>query len=264
MSQLIEPTQSPSASQAATYGPALITGAGRGIGRAIAVRLAQSGCRLCLCSRTEQELVETAKLVRAAGGEAVCVTCDITDERAGETLVDETVSAFGGLSLLVNNAGGAHWIKPLETLPVRDFELSMDLNLGSVFRLMQQCAPHLLAAAPNAAVVNIASIAARRGLEGMGYYSAAKAAVVALTQATAREWGPRGVRVNAIAPGWITTDLSDPLLSQDSFRNRTLPEIPLRRWGRPEEIAEAAAFLLSPQAAYITGECLTVDGGLLA
>ena len=96
----------------------------------------------------------------------------------------------------------------------------------------------------------------------MGYYSAAKAAVVGLTRATAREWGPRGVRVNAVAPGWIETDLSEPLRERKEFREQTLADIPLGRWGQPEDIAEAAAFLLSPQAAYITGECLTVDGGL--
>lgn len=254
----------PEHSQPLNHGAALVTGAGRGIGRAIAVRLADAGADVCLASRTEADLEQTAELVRAAGGQALCVECDVTDDGQTKGLIDRTVDQFGALSMLVNNVGGAHRIKPLDELTTRDFELGTELNYSSVFRVMHQAAPHLLGAAPHAAVVNIVSVAARRGLAGMGYYSAAKAAVVALTRATAREWGPRGVRVNAVAPGWIETNLSEPLLQREDFSERTLAEIPLGRWGQPDEIAEAAVFLLSPQASYITGECLTVDGGLLA
>jgi NAD(P)-dependent dehydrogenase (short-subunit alcohol dehydrogenase family) len=265
MTNVKTPAEStPRGAKPSLYGPALVTGAGRGIGRAIAVRLAEAGASVCVAARTPQDLEGTAELVRAAGGQALCVPCDVTDDRECEALVHQTVREFGGLSLLVNNAGGAHRIKPLDEISVRDFELGTDLNYLSVFRLMHHAAPHLLDAAPNAAVVNIVSIAARRGLEGMSYYCAAKAAVVGLTRATAREWGPRGVRVNALAPGWIATGLSEPLRQQEEFSQRTLADIPLRRWGQPEDIAEATAFLLSPHAAYITGECLTVDGGLLA
>ena len=252
------------AGRTTTLGPVVVTGAGRGIGRAIAVRLAEPGARICVVSRTRTDLEQTAELIRAAGGEVLCVECDVTDSSEIEALVSTTVREFGGISALVNNAGGASVIKPLDRLSVHEFEAGTSLNYESVFRLMHQCAPHLLEAAPNAAVVNVVSIAAHRALEGMGYYGAAKAAVVALTRATAREWGPRGVRVNSLAPGWIATDLSEPLLRQDEFRGRTLPQIPLGRWGAPEEVAAAAVFLLSPSAAYITGECLTVDGGLLA
>lgn len=250
--------------QPMNHGAALVTGAGRGIGRAIAVRLAAGGANVSIASRTETDLEQTAELVQAAGGRALCVACDVTDDGQTRELIDQTVDEFGGLAMLVNNVGGAHRIKPLDQLTIRDFELGTDLNYSSVFRIMQQAAPHLLDAAPHAAVVNIVSIAARRGLAGMGYYSAAKAAVVALTRATAREWGPRGVRVNAVAPGWIETNLSEPLLQQGDFSEKTLADIPLGRWGQPDDIAEAAVFLLSPQASYITGECLTVDGGLLA
>ncbi len=254
----------PEPPQPLNHGAALVTGAGRGIGRAIAIRLADAGAKVCIASRTKAELERTAELVHEVGGEALCFACDVTADGQTQELINQVVAEFGSLSMLVNNVGGAHRIKPLDELTIADFELGTELNYGSVFRIMQQAAPHLLGAAPHAAVVNIVSIAARRGLPGMGYYSGAKAAVVALTRATAREWGPRGVRVNALAPGWIETDLSEPLRQQAAFSERTLADIPLGRWGQPDDIARAAVFLLSPQASYITGECLTVDGGLLA
>lgn len=245
-------------------GPALITGAGRGIGRAIAVRLAQNGARVCLVARTEADLQETAALVRQAGGEASCVACDVTDDAQVDALVSRAVAELGGLSVLVNNAGGAHRIRATEKLSIEDFESGTELNYGSVFKLMRLAAPHLFDAPTGGAVINIVSIAAFRGLEGMSYYSGAKAAVLGLTRATAREWGPRDVTVNAIAPGWIVTDLSAPLRSQETFSTTTLDAIPVGRWGEPDEVAQAAAFLASRQARYITGECLAVDGGLLA
>jgi NAD(P)-dependent dehydrogenase (short-subunit alcohol dehydrogenase family) len=246
------------------YGPALVTGAGRGIGRAIAVALARHGASVCLAARSGDELEQTAELVRSAGGQALVVTCDVTDEEQSHELIERAAAEFGGLAILINNAGGAHRIKPLDELDPRDFEMGTELNYLSVARMMRLAAPHLLDAAPASSVLNIVSIAARRGLEGMGYYSGAKAAVVALSRATAREWGPRGVRVNALAPGWIATELSEPLRNQQEFSSETLAEIPLGRWGEPEDIAEAALFLVSQRARYITGECVTVDGGLLA
>jgi NAD(P)-dependent dehydrogenase (short-subunit alcohol dehydrogenase family) len=248
----------------ARFGPALVTGAGRGIGRAIAVALGRHGGAVCLVARSAGDLEATAELVRAAGGEAHCLTCDVTDERQSSGLVDAAVERLGGLALLVNNAGGARRVGELQELELRDIERGTDLNYLSSMRLMHHAAAHLFAAAPDAAVVNIVSIAALRGLEGMGYYSAAKAAVVGLTRATAREWGPRGVRVNALAPGWIATDLSEPLRRQDEFSSSTLSQIPLGRWGQPDDVADAVLFLASRRARYITGECLTVDGGLLA
>lgn len=243
---------------------ALVTGAGRGIGRAIAIGLGVRGSSVCLAARTASELDETARLVRQAGGQAVCLVCDVTDESQCRELVQYAVRELGGLSILVNNAGGAHRVEPLHSLTLEEFDAGTDLNYMSAAWIMRAAAPHLRAAAPRSSVLNVVSIAAFRGLEGMGYYSAAKAALVALTRATAREWGPSGVRVNALAPGWVATSLSEPLRSQEQFARETLAQIPLRRWGNPEEVADAALFLVSERARYITGECLVIDGGLLA
>jgi gluconate 5-dehydrogenase len=130
--------------------------------------------------------------------------------------------------------------------------------------MMRAAAPHLFAAAPHATVLNIVSVAAERPLPGMSYYGAAKSAVVSLSRAAAREWGPRGVRVNCLGPGWIETDLSEALRQDPEFSKTTLAQIPLGRWGTVEEVAEVAVFLVSDKARYVTGATLFVDGGLLA
>jgi NAD(P)-dependent dehydrogenase (short-subunit alcohol dehydrogenase family) len=246
------------------YGPTVITGAGRGIGQAIARRLAADGAPVCLAARTRGEIDETADLIRADGGTALAIPCDVTADGEVERLIEAAAHEFGGLSILVNNAGGAHRVQPLEQLDPRTIELGTQLNYTAVWRAMRAAAPHLFEAAPHASVLNIVSIGAERGLAGMSYYSGAKAAVVAMSRAVAREWGPRGVRVNCLGPGWISTQLSRPLFESAEFADRTLHDVPLGRWGEPEEIADAAAFLVSPAARYVTGTTLFVDGGLLA
>jgi len=242
----------------------LVTGAGRGIGRAIAVQLGRAGAQVCLAARSADELAATAALVDDAGGQGHVVACDVTVDGAVEELVEEAVRQLGGLSVLINNAGGAHRVRPLDQLDERDFDLGTTLNYTAVYRAMRAAAPHLFRAAPHASVLNIVSIAADRGVEGMSYYSGAKAGVVGLSRAVAREWGPRGVRVNCLGPGWIATELSRPLRENDGFATATLAQVPLGRWGTAEDVAETAAFLVSDAARYVTGTTLMVDGGLLA
>jgi citronellol/citronellal dehydrogenase len=243
---------------------ALITGAGRGIGRAIARRLTRAGAPVCLAARSVDELEETAGLIRDDNGEAVVVPCDLTVDGAVEQLVERAARELDGLSVLVNNAGGAHRVDTLDTLDERAFDIGTTLNYTAVHRAMRAAAPHLFRAVPDACVLNIVSIAAARGIKGMSYYSGAKSAVVGLSRAVAREWGPRGVRVNCLGPGWIATELSRPLIESQEFSAETLNQVPLGRWGTPEDVADAAAFLVSDAARYITGATLYVDGGLLA
>lgn len=243
---------------------ALITGGGRGIGRAIALRFGQAGADVFLAARNEEELGSTAEAVELTGVRAFALQCDLTVDGAAEQLVENAASALGGLSLVVNNAGGAHRIVELASLDERTFALGTTLNYTAVYRVMHAAAPHLFAAAPRAAVLNIVSIAAARGLPGLSYYSGAKAAVVATSRAAAREWGPRGVRVNCLGPGWIATDLNRELRADPVWSDRTLEEIALGRWGTPDDVADVALFLMSDAARYVTGATLYVDGGLLA
>jgi 2-deoxy-D-gluconate 3-dehydrogenase len=241
-----------------------VTGAGRGIGRAIALALAERGADVALVARSDVELEAAAAEVRTLRRSACAIRCDVTDNDAVETMIDRVTSEFGTLHILVNAAGGAHRLREVQDVDEATFSTGLELNLTAVQRTMRAAAPLLFANPQSAAVLNIVSIAATRGLERMSYYSAAKAGVVGLTRSASREWGPRGVRVNCLGPGWVETALSEPLRNDADFYQETLKTIPLGRWGRPEEVAEVAAFLVSDAARYVSGQTLYVDGGLLA
>jgi NAD(P)-dependent dehydrogenase (short-subunit alcohol dehydrogenase family) len=243
---------------------AVVTGASRGIGRAIALRLASAGADVCLAARSEADLEQVAAEAGRDGVRVLTMPCDLTVKKRADDLVEAAHRELGALNVLVNNVGGAHRMLPLEDVDERTFETGTTLNYTSTFRMMRAAAPHLFAAAPKAAVLNVVSIAAARPVAGTSYYGAAKSAVISLSRAAAREWGPRGVRVNCVGPGWIETDLSERLRRDPDFSRQTLAQIPLGRWGTVDEVAEAAAFLVSDKARYITGATLFVDGGLLA
>lgn len=243
---------------------ALVTGAGRGIGRATALAFAQLGADVALAARSSGEIEAVASEIEALGRRALPVACDVTEQDQVEHLVDRVGSELGGLQIVVNNAGGAQWIRAVENVDPERFDHAIALNLTAVQNVMRACAPLLFERPSESSVTNVVSIAARRGIEKMSYYSAAKAAVVGLSRAAAREWGPRGVRVNCLGPGWIETQLSSGLRNDGEFFESSIEQIPLRRWGRPDDIASAIAFLASDAAAYVNGATLYVDGGLLA
>lgn len=243
---------------------ALVTGAGRGIGRATALALAQLGADVALAARTEEQIESVAAEVEALGRRALPVTCDVTDREQVDSMVSRVGDEFGGLQIVVNNAGGAQWIRAIEQVDPERFDHAIALNLTAVQNVMRASAPLLFQRPSESSVTNVVSIAARRGIEKMSYYSAAKAAVVGLSRAAAREWGPRGVRVNCLGPGWIDTQLSSGLRNDGEFFESSIEQIPLRRWGQPNDIAAAVAFLASDAAAYVNGVTLYVDGGLLA
>lgn len=238
---------------------AIVTGAGRGIGRAIALAFARAGAAVTLASRTQGELEAVAAEVEDLGQRALVVPTDVADEGAVDRLVERTATELGTLDVMVNNAGAAPFLAPfMETRP-EGFAKYFGVNFWSVV-YGTRAAGRVLLDRGSGCILNLASVDALMVDPELSYYGAAKAAIVSLTKAVALEWAPRGVRVNALAPGWIDTPMNQP--ERDADRERQIiSEIPMGRWGRPEEMAEAALFLCSSAASFITGTVLVADGG---
>ncbi len=240
---------------------AIVTGGSKGIGRAIALAFAEAGAAVALAARGEEDLSQTAKEIEAAGGRVVPVVTDVTDASQVEALVETTVDAFGTVDILVNNAGAAPFLSTVDQIRLEGFEKYFRLNFMSAVYCLKAVAPVLLPKA-SGSVLNVASVAGIIASPGLTYYSGAKAAMINLTKTVAREWAASGIRVNALAPGWVETEMNErPRQEAPEFVRSTTAAIPLGRWGQPEEIAAAALFLCSPAASFITGAVLVIDGG---
>jgi 3-oxoacyl-[acyl-carrier protein] reductase len=239
---------------------ALVTGASRGIGRAIAVELARGGARLALNYAGNQAAAEEAlRLVREAGSpEARLFQFDVADPIAVGKAVDEVVSTMGGLHILVNNAGIA-----LDQLVMRikddDWQRQLDVNLSGAFHLIR-AATRPMMKARGGSIVNLTSVVGEMGNAGQAAYAATKAGLIGLTKSVARELASRNVRVNAVAPGYIDTDMTASLPAD--AKQKMAEMIPLGRLGSVEDVAAAVAWLCSDQASYVTGEVLRVNGGM--
>ena len=242
---------------------ALVTGASRGIGRAIAALLAEEGANVVVVSRSAEALETVVDDITGRGGRAVAVAADVTGEDAPQTIVNRALDEFGGLDILVNNAGGNSFMSPLQTMRFSGWQKTMVLNLDSTVRLIQAALPALVAGG-HGSIVNVSSVTGLRGSPLMSHYGAAKAAVISLTQSLALEVATEGVRVNALVPGWIETDLTGFLRTDEGLEDTVIGRVPMRRWGRPEEIAQAALFLAADASSFVTGQSLVVDGGLSA
>ena len=241
---------------------ALVTGATSGIGRATALRFAEGGARVALVGRSAEGLKEVAEQIRACDGEAVQVRADVTVEEDTRRAVAEAVEQLGGLDVLVN-AAGVISNGTIETTTLADWDAMMNVNLRSVFQLMQLCAPHLERRPGN--VVNVSSVTGLRAFPGVLAYCVSKAGVDQLTRCAALELAPKGVRVNAVNPGVVVTNIHRRGgMAEDNyaaFLERSKQTHPIGRVGTGEEVAELILFLASDRAAWITGATYSIDGG---
>lgn len=240
---------------------AIVTGAGRGIGRAVALSLAAAGADVCVTARTATEIEETARMVRDSGRKALAIAGDATRASIAAEIVARTIGELGGLHILVNNAG-MELPKTLLDTAEDEYDRVMDTNLKTMVLFTQAAGPHLIAQRFGR-VVNMASVGAFVAAPGQAIYHASKAAVAHLTKATAIEWARHGVTVNAVAPGWVRTELIRHLLDDEAMLGAYTKAIPMRRIAEPEEIGPLVAFLASDLAAYMTGSVVVVDGGLM-
>ena len=241
---------------------ALVTGSRTGLGAGMAVGLAQAGAHVVIHDREESGMDEVCAAVRKAGGKAVRALADVSDAQACEGLVELTVRELGSIDILINNAGIIRRT-PAVDYPAKDWADVIEINLNSVFRLCQLAGRHMLARG-SGKIINIASLLSFQGGVLVPAYAAAKGAVAQLTKSLANEWAPKGVNVNAIAPGYMATDNTAALRADAARSRQILERIPAGRWGTPQDVAGAAVFLASSASDYLHGHVLVVDGGWMA
>jgi NAD(P)-dependent dehydrogenase (short-subunit alcohol dehydrogenase family) len=239
---------------------AVVIGASRGIGRAIALRFAQAGAKVVVSSRKLEGVQAVADEIEAAGGEALALQAHVGRSDDVTALVAQTVETFGRLDVAVNNAATNPHFGPLLAADEGQWDKTLDVNLKGVFRGCKAVAPQMEKQG-GGKIINTASVAGLRPGTGMGLYSISKAGVIMLTQVLAVELGPANIQVNAIAPGVIKTRFSQVLWQTPEFAEPTLRSLPAGRFGEPEEVASLALYLASPASDYVTGAVFVVDGG---
>ena len=238
----------------------LVTGAGSGIGRAIARRLAAGGCRVAAADVQDDRASEVARTIRDEGGDALAIRADVAKQEDVDRMTLETVSAFGGLDVIVNNAG-VGYAAFIESVQDPEIERVFGVNLVGVIRVTRAATPHLKESG-RGRIVNVASVEGIRGSGLLPVYSATKAGVIGVTRANAVELARFRVTVNAVCPGPIQTEMLSPLLADEGYHKKLIKGVPMRRLGVPEDVAGAVSFFASEESSFITGNVLVIDGGM--
>ena len=241
----------------------MITGGGRGLGRAIADGFAVSGATVAILGRDETKLAAAVAEMREAGSKAHFYVANVADEAALAAAAERMRGEIGDASVLVNNAGINPWYRRAEQVSLAEWRHILEINLTAVFHCCQLVAPAMLAKG-RGSIINISSVAGHIGLARTAAYCAAKGGVELLTKSLAIDWADLGVRVNTVAPGYFQTDLTAGLEANDALSAKVLGHTPLGRFGRPEEIVAACLYLASDASSYVTGQSLRVDGGFTA
>ena len=242
---------------------AIVTGAGRGLGRALALGLAEAGADVALAGRTPETLHATAAEIEALGRRAVAIPTDVAKMADLDDLVGTARDAFGKISILVNNAGTTHRA-PCEDFPEAEWDRVMDVNVKAVFFLCQKVGKVMIEQGTGGRIVNVASLISVIAMPQIPSYAASKAGVGLITRTLAVEWAPHNIRVNAIGPGYFKTDMTAGLEDHPDRGPKIRSRIPLKRWGEPADLKGAVVFLASDASSYITGQTVYVDGGWLA
>ncbi|MEU7099199.1 SDR family oxidoreductase [Streptomyces longwoodensis] len=247
---------------------ALVTGASRGIGKAVATGLADAGCDLALAARTREALADTARAVVSRGRKAVLLDGDLVDANVAAGLPDRAASALGGLDVIVHNASvlptaedGATLLAPFQETHQQEWDTVMAVNLDATAALCRAAYPHLVSS-DRASLVIMSSIAGLTGGPRIDAYAATKAAQLSLTRSLALSWARQGIRVNAVCPGWTRTDMTEIVTGNEATADWLTSHIPIGRWAAPEEVVGPVVFLASPAASYVTGHALVADGGI--
>jgi NAD(P)-dependent dehydrogenase (short-subunit alcohol dehydrogenase family) len=240
---------------------ALITGGGTGMGRAAALRLAREGAHVVVAGRRASELTAVVASIEAAGGEALAVPTDVTDEAQVQRLLQRTLERFGAIDLAWNNAGVLGGFAPLHETELADFDAVLATNLRGVTACLKHELAAMLASGRGGAIVNTSSWTAHGAMPGIAAYAASKGALDALMRTVALEAGPRGIRINNVSPGVIATPMSRAALGSDEAMRPLAQHTPLQRIGEPDDVADAVLWLLSDDARFVTGQSVLVDGG---